>query len=91
MLVDNEMTYDDASSFCLAQDGAKLHTISSWEDIEALENLNVLGKYLLASNTIPNPKDDIYVHVILRRYLRNSAFLNLQITMTVEEVLVVAI
>ena len=60
MLVDNEMTYDDASSFCLAQDGAKLHTISSWEDIEALENLNILGKCLLPSNIIQNQKEDLY-------------------------------
>ena len=57
MLVDNEMTNDDASSFCQAQYGAKLHTISSWEDIEALENLNILGKCLLTSNIIQNQKD----------------------------------
>ena len=56
VLVDNELTYDDASSFCQAQDGAKLHTISSWEDIEALENLNILGTCLLPRNIIQNQK-----------------------------------
>ena len=47
MLVDIEMTYDDASSYCRAQEGAAIHVIDSWEDIELLGNLKTFGKYFI--------------------------------------------
>ena len=47
VLVDTELTYDDASSYCRAQEGAIIHVIDSWKDIELLENLKTLGKYFI--------------------------------------------
>ena len=49
MLVDMEMTYDDASSYCRAQEGAAMHVIDSWEDIEKLENVMALGEHSFLS------------------------------------------
>ena len=40
---DIEMTYDEASSFCRAHDGAKIHHLNTLEEIEELDEWEVLG------------------------------------------------
>ena len=39
-----EMTYDEASSFCRAHDGSKIHYLTTWEEMEEIDRSKFFGK-----------------------------------------------